>query len=325
MTAAGGRARAAGFSLVEVSIVAVVLVVLSAAIGQSLRGLWESQNSAQLRSKTTSLGERLLARIGVDIACAAKVYAEGAAAREWLDLLDLGGGPGGESIVLAGSRMPVTTTVGTFTADPVDAVQTGNLLLLTRRDDTVRADRSPDSTPRPTRVDTLRFVVWHLQVGAETGVDLSRWMSVRLARLADVESIVDPAERTALVTSLVRAGIAVAYDPAATATEALWRLDVDGSMTPFAAGELLAADRDGTDRGILSVRHVGVATNGSVSARVPFFARPATGFPNGFEVKRDGNGAGDLLFVRLVIATPGGAQRRVEFSEATRQFSFREE
>ncbi len=323
------RRSPSGFTLVELSIASAVLVVMSAVIVQSLRGLTTTQASVHGQAKVSSLAERVGARIESDVSLATRVFSEGDEARAFLAALDLAAlteehGP------LPGSRMPVATLTGVFEPDPADAVETGNLLLLVRRDGVATVDSTPEvagpplpSAPR--RIDLFRFVVWYLHDGSVDGIDLSRWSSVRLARLQDIEAVADPVRRAVVVKGLGGSGVTMAWDPGAVAAGAFHTLDEDGVVAPLATATLISVDLAASEAGVLSKRHVGIAGNGRGAMIVPRFARAVAGFPNGFELKRDGNGSGDLLLLRMVVTTPVDPLRVVSQAEVVRQTAFRED
>lgn len=314
----------AGFTLVELSIASVVLVVMSAVIVQSLRGLTAAQSSVQSQAKVASLVERVGVRIEVDVGHAAKLFGEGEDARAVLAQLDFEG-LGGGAAPLADSRLPVARMTGVFEPDPADAVETGNLLLLARRDSKVAVESAPETVAPPVsmprRIDLLRIVAWYVHDGGESGLDLSRFASVRLARLQDLQGLGDPARRARAARGLIELGVQMAWDPSTPTV--FFALDEEGNAQPLAAGTLVPCDVDDSDPGVLSRRHVGLARNGTVAPRVPRFARATAVFPHGFELKHDGNGSGDLVLLRMVVTTPTGPQRAANAAEVVRQIAFR--
>ncbi|MEZ5962530.1 MAG: hypothetical protein R3F56_01670 [Planctomycetota bacterium] len=327
MTAAGSdriRAGERGFSLVEMSMVAIVLVVMSAVIAQAIRGLTSAQTSMRSQTRVNSLAERIASLVEADASYAVRVFGDNDYGRAYLARLDLASILRGSSM-LAGSRMPTATMVGSFEHDPAGTNETGNLLLLVRKEKSVTVDISADASGDLRRADTFRFVAWYLHTGPETGVDLARWSSGLVARRADVLAVADPASQQRLVSGLVALGVSYAWDPASAADVAFVHCRADGTVQPMVAGELLPPDRAASEAGILATRHVGIASNATAGAQVPLFANASGDFPGGFEVKRDGDGSGDLLLVRLVVVNGGRLRREFAVGTSMRQVSFRQE
>lgn len=314
-----------GFSLLEVSIVATVLVVMSAVIAQSIRSLSRTQSSMRTQTKVTSLVERVVSLIETDVNYSMRVFAEGEYGRAYLTRMALASLLKPGQSVLADAKMSTPTMRGTFERDAPGTEETGNLLLLARKDGCATVDISADSSGVLRRVDLFQFVAWFLHTGSETGVDLARFSSVRVARVADVQAIADVPARARLVKGLWATGVRYAWDPGSAADAAFSALAADGSIVPLSPGQVVPADRSASEAGIFATRHVGIARTGNASIPVPKFANPRGDFPSGLEIKRDGDGSGDLLLIRLVVATRAGREREVACAQATRQVSFRQE
>lgn len=314
-----------GFTLVELAITSAIMVVVSAITVQSLHSLSVAQKATHAAARVASLTERTVGRIEIDAGYAMRVFQENEHGRSHLARLDLAAILAPGEAPLAGARLPVATNTGAFTVDPEDAPETGNMLALGRRDGTIRVESTTDETPHPRRIDVLRIVCWFLHDGPDTGVDLARWSSPRLARLADITATGDPARRARLVANLCAAGVRHAWDPAADADTAFSALGEDGAIVPMGAGDLLPPDPEQCEVGIGATRHIGVAKNGTPGTDVPMFAHATAGFPHGLEFKRDGDGSGDLLLIRLVLATTTDSGRQVAVNTTTRQVAFREQ
>jgi hypothetical protein len=313
------RRHEQGMSLIEVSLACAVLIVMSVAIVQSMRSLSSTQTYMAESTKTSSLAERVASAIEQDVAHTVQMFAEDARGRGFLARMELG------RTLLAGSRLPVSTTRGTFEVDPADEVQTGNLLFLARMMAPTLADAGESGAPELLRIDTLRFVVWFLESGEVTGVDVGRWSSAPVARLQDLAALSDPDRRARLCRSLWSAGIRHAWDPRVDpAAGALWAIDADGELAAMGTARI-PADPQQCELRILGRRHLGIARNGTTAIDVPSFARAQPGFPHGFEIKCDGDATGGLLLVRLVASNRVDGQRQVAAAAATRQVAFRVE
>ncbi len=134
----------------------------------------------------------------------------------------------------------------------------------------------------------------------------------------------DPAQRIALLQGLANLGIRHVWDLSERADASLQVITADGTLRPLTSGETLPFDPQLSAPRTMGRRNLGIAKNRSLATPVPRFAIATSTFPHGFELKRDGDGSGDLLLIRLVIASTDQSRRAV-FAEATRQVSFRSE
>ncbi len=310
-----------GLSLVEISAVCVALVVMSAVIVESLRGLAASQNLVKDKMRAASLVERVAAMIENDAGRAMQLYTEDGASRAYLARMGLG-----DRTPLSGNRMPVLSPDASFGIDPPDAVYTGNVLFLGVRDGHALVDAADVGAPTDLlRVDVLRLVCWFPEAGPAGQPDLSRWTSAPMARLPDLMAITPVDRRTRLALGLYQQGVRYTWDPHEPAATAFRTIEPDGSTLLMPVDERLAGDPTETELGMFSRRNLIVARNGCVAAQVPAFARATATFPHGFETKISGDASGGLLIVRLVASTPEGPQQRIAAAEATRQIGFREE
>jgi hypothetical protein len=313
------RCNERGLTLIEVSIMSAVMVIMSVAIVQSLRSLSATQSFMAESTKASSLAERVASALEQDVAYTVEMFAGDARGRGLLAKMAL------QRTLLAGSRLAVPTMRGTFEIDPASEVQTGNLLFVARKVKPTIVDTSEGEAPALLRIDTMRFVVWCLEPGEATGVDLSRWCSEPVARLQDIAAITDPDRRTRLCRGLWSAGVRHTWDPATdTAASAFATIGQDGALSPLDAGTIPADPRQ-SEFGVFGRRHLGIARNGTTAIDVPAFARAQPNFPHGFEIKRDGDATGGLLLVRLVASNRVDGQRQVAAAVATRQVAFRVE
>ncbi len=302
--------------------ITIIIAVTSVVIIRSIKGLSHAQWEMSTRVKVESLCERVAVALETDVGHTYRMFAEDSDGRSFLARMELD-----DRDPLAGSRMPVATSTGTFEPDPVDEVLTGNLLFLAAKDGHLVLDTRESGAPDPhdLRVDTFRFVAWFLEEGRETGVDLSRWSSVRIAKHQDLGSASNADQLRRLAAALFDAGVHYTWNPNEPADTAFQSIDSTGSLSAVSSSDLIPGDPGETDLGIFSMRFLGIAANGTVGAQVPLYAQQTETFPHGFELKRDGDGSGDLLMIRIVGATPSGPARTVLHTEATRQVAFREE
>ena len=179
----------------------------------------------------------------------------------------------------------------------------------------------PYREPRTGRlVDLYRFVLYYVAKHEGDGqtfahmpycLDVIRWESVVYADFQQLDSLDDETE-TSMVNGLAAKGIEFAWDAGSPAEAAFTRLAGGRMQRPpeprhriAQAMAVSAFPGIGREQRIAGVIGYSVAPNdGEVPIRnkVPKYAQPADGFPNGFEVLITGPGHGRKVFVRLVIA-----------------------
>lgn len=179
----------------------------------------------------------------------------------------------------------------------------------------------PYREPRTGRlVDLYRFVLYYVAKHEGDGqkfahmpfcLDVVRWESVVYADFQQLDSLDDELE-TSMVNGLAAKGIGFAWDAGSPAEAAFTRLAGGRMQRPpeprhriAQASATSAFPGIGRGQRIAGVIGYSVAPNdGEVPIRnkVPKYAQPADGFPNGFEVLIAGPGHGRKVMVRLVIA-----------------------
>jgi hypothetical protein len=313
--------RQEGFTLAEVAIVSVVVIILTTVIVETVRELSSTQTYLQRQQRLADLTETMVLGITEDVSYAVRMFSEDTAGRDYLARMDLG-----KIRPLANSRMPVPTSRGLFIKDPQDTVETGNLLFLVRNRPAHKVPVAVGAGATCYRVDVFQFVVYCLSTDARGRLDINRWGSVPVARYQSISSIQDPEKRERVGAELWAGGVRYTWDPAPLVDDALQEIRSDGTLGLLDKKERLPGAADELEVNILSVRHAGVAGNSTPVLRgVPFYAKPAPGFPHGFELKKDGDSAGGLLLIRLVTTTRGRSKHRPNFAEAKQVVSFREE
>ena len=284
-----------GFTIVEVLIASAMTVFMSVLIIQAMRSLSSTQAYSEGQSSTTTMAERLVQRVVRDAQFALRLVPENAKSRGFLDAMNLG-----EITPAPDSRLPVASHLGYFEPDPVGENQTGNMLFMARALPAFVAPLASDPMVS-VRVDLLRFVIYFTSVDGGN-IDLNRWGSVPIARFQDLDAIDLPGDRTATGMALRAEGVGYAWDTEKPLASAFYRIADDGSLIQLTGSFQISAESAQTEAGILSARRTQIAPNGALNAvHVPAYAHEAPGFPNGFEVKIDGAGAGSLLLVRLVL------------------------
>lgn len=289
------RNRDSGSTLVETIIVVVVLVVLSGIVVQSILGLARTQRVTERRAETLAVAERAMQGVVLDVARAFRIYTNDVAGKELLAILSFD-----SETPLSGGRLPVVTTRGVFEPDPVGVFETGNLLLL----GTARGPQEVtfgSGSGSVARIDVLQVVLHHLS-RVDGRIELNRWASVRLARADDLAAVTDPDDRAAIVRVLFAEGVRYAWRPDVRVGRGFFVLEANGQVGPVGYGFRLPRSPTDSRLRMLGRRGVSVAENGSIpNVHVPALGQVLGDYPHGFEVKIDGDGAGQLVLARLTL------------------------
>lgn len=296
-----------GASLVEVTLMGLLLSALLVVITQSISSLSSTRSELRQQAGIGSLAARLCRVIEQEVTCAQRTFTSCADDLAWLQAMAIGGG-----LLQAGHQLPALTDRGLFERDPPATAETGDLLFLATRADRVSdlvIDAAGQALTPP--VQTYRFVLY---VPGETahGTDLLRWVSDPLADYWDVESIADPGLRAEAWAALYQHGLRLAWDPQQPRAHGLFAILQGGGTALLGEGRTVAGAEDAALSRALGPRRMRIAGNhGLHGLAVPEFANARGVFPGGFEVKIDGGAAGKLVLFRLVIESTMPHRRQV--------------
>jgi hypothetical protein len=283
-----------GMSLLEAVTASTVLAGLTVLIAQSMVNLSRTQEFTREQSQVNKVGDAIARGIERDALQAITVFEDDDRGRAYLAALELQPGS-----LLPGSLLPRSTARGYFDRDAAGTRETGNLLFLA-------ADAGPavidlNGAGDRVRVDRSRFVVYHLTPAPAGAIDLARWVGVLLARHADLEAISDAARRTEVQRRLYQSGVRLAWKDGASRSEGLFRIDTNGYLSLLPPEALVPRDEAASCEQLFGPRRIAIARNRELSSPpVPRYARAEGGFPQGFEVKLDGESTGRMLLVRCV-------------------------
>jgi type II secretory pathway pseudopilin PulG len=317
------RIAAAGFTLLELLIAAVLLTVMSLAVATlSLSGT-EAQSFASRLNRVTELNQELIDDMRLDIVTNVRLFGDDAEGNDNLAALDLAGAPA----PLPGLRLPTLSTASQLRPDSAGSEITGNSLFFAKL---AWKDRFSCSSGNEYLVDVYRWVYYYLAPrdggptpGSPVGLDLVRVVSEPLADASSIDRITDPADQAELLQHL-QAATADAAGVVHAPLDVVWRRgshpgaagtfrqidQTTGSLsdTPLAGRpdpwRVLRSDSD--VQGLLSYRRHSVATNFADPAwgvgRFGLTTTTGSGFPHGFEVQTVGPSSARQILLRLVIA-----------------------
>ncbi len=308
--------REAGLSLIEIVIALAAFTTLLVVSMQTITGLTESQAYVEGKARTRALAERIVELVREDVLYSTRLFQHRSASYALIEKMALPDMP------LTDSRLPTSSAIGYFAPDPAGVIETGNLLFLLRTEPTIIADLDAVVPGMLWRVSTYRFVLYYLTGDEE--YDLHRWASTVVADHHDIVRLTNQGQRHALVEVLLQQGIDFAWDSRAAPAASMYTLAIDEDPAPLTPETKVSMDQKFSAPSLVGARDCRIAANGTPAPLfVPSYARPTTYFPQGFEVKVDGNAIGGLLMVRIGLQQSIG--NRTHGITATRQQSYRDQ
>jgi type II secretory pathway pseudopilin PulG len=316
--------QASGFSLVELTVAAVLLALMVLAVANMSVAGADAQAYAARLNRVTELTQDVVDRMRLELVSSVRQFGNDAEGTGNLAVLDLAGAPP----PLPGSLLPTISPAVTIHADTAGAPITGNSLFFAKL---VWTDRFVCSSGNEYLVDVYRWVYYYLSAddggpapGRPTGLNLVRVVSEPLADASSVDRITDTSDQAELLMHL-HDGTAdangIQHDPC----DVVWRRGGDpaaiGTFRQIeqSDGSLLDDPADGRPdpwqilrmdaevRGLLSHRHHSVATiyaqpNWGVG-RYGIVTTAGSGFPHGFEVQVVGPSSARQVLLHLVVAS----------------------
>jgi hypothetical protein len=295
MTAARAPAHERGMNMIETMLVLLTLSILSSMIINSIRRFTSAHAYSEGQARVHEIGDRMCRFVSDDATFAGHVFTASGEAPLYLDRCDLAG------LVPFAPRPPVVTEQGYFERDTTGNESTGNYLLLSKSQDPFLADLVGDRSVI-TSTETYRFVLYMLVTTPSGNLDLARWVSQKIARLNDIERIVDPVQRTLMGQKLYDAGYRFAWEPGRRLVNGLRHITSSGALAVPAPSDKIGCEQAELRTALLQAHRMGIAANDALpSIPVPAYAIAAGQFPGGFEVKVDGTASGRMILVRLVV------------------------
>jgi len=300
------RKAQAGFSSVELIVVAAVMSILMVMVAESMRTLAGVRGEQRASFALGDVSDRVARKLTADVEFAARVFSADATDQKLLTSLELG-----VDLIASGCRLPKLTSHGAFLPDAPGSLETGNALFVARRGEKLElgGEEGPSS-----RVQTYEFCVTAPMTG-DGGLDLVRFVSDPLLDYAALMDLGDESSRREALRELHEDGLRFAWDPAASSEDTLWSITESGELEPLAAGRKLPCVEDESWSRPFGERRMRIASNGDATKHpAPLYARPVGAFPGGFELKLDGADQGKLLLLRMVVEadSPQGRSVRTE-------------
>lgn len=315
-----------GFLEVEIIIVGILILVMSAAVALMVVRAQRAQGYLERSALVTNAAQSVLESIRSAVSSSARIFHADAQGQAYLAGLDRSTVAGLDSV-----RLPIVDSDGIFKTDQTGNEITGNLLLFAKHDRTDSFDVG-SGPPELVRVNVYRLHAYYLRripgkdIHAEVdSLDLVSWVSEPLVDRDQAMQIPDPAKRAALLAHLYAGTNPVEPQYPYPAARLLWRIG-DGFSTAFAR-----INADGSTSGVsvsfkvpmdeqrsrpdqLEYRKLAVTSNVAGSDRgVPAFGlidNANDGFPHGFEVQVIGPASARQVLIRLTLVSGHqGAER----------------
>jgi hypothetical protein len=320
----------AGFSLIELSVAAVLVTVLAFLVSTLSRSGMEAQRYAERLGRVTEITQDLLDELRDELQSSVQLFTADTRGNAYLAMVDLTSSP-----TRISSALPKLVVNSVFEPETTPRAKTGNALLFARH---AWTDHFMTTSGQTIQIDVYRAVHYYLHraeggpaAGRPDGLNLARWVSEPLADGHQVDGITDPAVRAEVLDHLLSQtpdsrGIVhdavevvwhVGADPAIAGT--FRQIDTGGSLSPTtspprattwqleAEPRLCAAD-------LLTTRKHSIASNfaapstgvGRFSARDP----SGDGFPHGFEIQMIGPASARQILIHLTVVSANDSGRR---------------
>lgn len=313
----------AGFSLVELMISSVILLMMTYAVTTLTMSGSSAQRYAERVNRVTEIAQDVVDDIRSDMTSSVRIFHNDTLGTAYLNMLDFTGGVTGISY-----RLPALNSTGIFEQETVATPRTGNSIFLARH--AWSASYTTTST-NIYQVDVYRLVHYYPAVngagpqsGSPFGLNLIKWVSEPLVDGDQIDKITDSTDQAEVLSDLINQAadddgivhprVEVVWlrgeDPTVTGT--LRHIQSSGSLSdnpqaPRASPWAILRDERWSSNSLLSHRHHSIATNfAPASFRVGVFSvvdNTGDGFPHGLETQIVGPSAARQLLVRLVLTS----------------------
>lgn len=314
------RQDAAGFSLIEVTIVASLVAVLAGGVAHMMMSVGRAQRVADQLGRATAAGHELLDEMRSDLVASTVLFYDDGIGQAYVDLLDQFG-----DTALTSSRLPVAVEDGIFDLEATPHARTGNSILCARTDWIEDVTTISGETYS---IDVYKLVYWSLvekpkSVRDDAGLTLRRFVSEPLADGEQIDSITNANDRAEVLQHLFE----LQPNPSTgqEGVELVWTRGAD----PSQAGTLrhiapttwvtvaaprsgsgdgrwhIGPDRSKTSETMLRAMDIGIATNDAAARYgVGRFGRrdsSGAGFPHGFEVQIVGPSSARRVMIHVSV------------------------
>ncbi len=324
LRSAAASRDAAGFSLIEVIIAAMLLSVMILAVTSLAQSGGDAQDYARRLNRVTEITQEVVDRMRLEMVSSVRMFGNDTEGNGNRAKFDLTGAP----TPLPGLRLPSITANASLQPDTVGLQITGNSLFFAKLS---WSDRFRCTSGQEYMVDVFRWSYYYLTPegggptnGSAIGLNMVRVVSEPLVDGSAIDGIDDATDRAEVLMHLV-GGTPDANGDSHDVCQVVWLRgssptatgtfrqidDSDGSLSNTPIGtrptpwSVLRADA--AVSGILSYRHQSVATNYSLPSfgvgKYSVSSNSGSGFPHGFEVQVVGPSSARQILLHLVLAS----------------------
>lgn len=299
--------REAGFTVIEIAIVTVVVALMTLVIERTVTGVVDAERTMRAVRNTTERGQQTTDRIRDLVCMSRKLYQNDTIGNAYLAKLSRT-----RFTPLAGARLPIADEVNPMGPDVAGAPFTGNCLLFLREGDPYRAV-ADKPTKKMRSIDTYRLVNLYLAqstktvvAGGPAALDLVEWRGKAYPNYTQVVGITVAAEKTQVVKDLyTRFGVDYLWNPTGAVASSFYAIDGSGNIaaSPTAVTSI-PEDLNVSQGGRLVAGNMAIArTDMTSKVRQPMFTAdaPAVWTPHGFEVKVTGPSGARQVWIHLTV------------------------
>jgi hypothetical protein len=319
-------ASQAGFSIVELAVAAVMLLVVVYVVTTLSISGSQAQQLAHRQARITEVVQTLSDDMRRELTASVRLFHDDSTGNGYVSLLDLNGAPAGIT-----SRLPTLHENGIFERESAGVKRSGNALLFARHAWTTTITPTPGPSAKTYRIDVYRLVYYYPapeeggpQAGSPLGLNLVKWVSEPLADGDQIDKIEDPADQAAVAQHLrlqtpddngvVHPAAEVVWLRTAlpTATGTLRHIQPSGALSvtpqlPRSTTWRIERDPKREASKLLHFHHHSLATNFAPPewgiARFSALVHSGSGFPHGFEVQLIGPSSARQILLHLVAVT----------------------
>ncbi len=314
---------AAGFTLVEMMLASVILIMLVAIVSSLTQTGNQAQTLSRRLTRATEVAQDITDDIRRELTSAVRLMHADPAGAAYVALLDLSG-----SKPPLTYRLPTLDEFGIFAKETALTPRSGNALLFARQAwSTVFTP--PAGTGRTYRIEVYRMVHYYPapegagpQAGRPTGLDLVKWVSEPLADGDEIDQIADPGDQAAVCQHLLlqspddngnvhpRVEVVWLHNADPTVPGTLRHIQVTGLLDnnpqlPRPPTWQLFREPTFSSNSLLAYRHHSLATiYAPTSYQVGTFSVVSStsgGFPHGLELQMIGPASARQVLLRLIL------------------------
>ena len=322
------KVKQQGFTLVEVAVVAVLILILGMAMTTMAHRGHEAQDFVQRSSRVNESAQAILGEMRRRVSSSMRLFYEDVEGQAYFSGLDTSPLP-----PIAKTKLPAVRRDASFAKELSSDPRTGNALLLARHERT--SNYVVDALGTKHRVDVYRLHALYLVAmpnfdpqNSVDGLELAHWVSEPLVDWGQVEQLGDATKEQLLLQQLYSganpdepsrpwAPARTLWRPGSEFSQAFASVQNDGTRLPIPPGWRVPMSAKRSVRGRLGSVGLSVAANAAGSARglgrFGIVDTTDSGFPHGFETQVIGPASARQVLVHLTLVNSPNRKQRSWF------------